>query len=144
MFGGASGVDDGDPLRLAFGDCKIGLVDPGEEGAVLFFETVLVGVDLSVFGRCVTVATAGALDAYGAVGIHQDGEVGMQVSAENLMKLKDRLAAELASTSLISFSRVGEAVAQNDLAFGQRRLDDFVDMLGASGEHEGEFGMRGQ
>ncbi len=142
--GGASGVDDGDPLRFAFGDCTIGLMDPGEEGAVLFLEAIFVCVGLAVFRGRVTVAAASALDAYGDVGVHQYGEIGMQVSAENLMKLEYWMAAQLASAALISFGRVGEAVAQNDLAFGQRRFDDFVDMLRASGEHEREFGMRGQ
>src|ERR1700722_6456502 len=144
LSGGASGVDNGDPLRFALGNGSIGLVGSGKECAILFLEAILVGVGLAVFRSCVTIAAAGALDAYGDVGVHQDGEIGMEDSAENLVKFEYRLAAELASTSLIGFGRVGEAVAKNDLAFGQCRFDDFMDMLGASGEHKGEFGMRGE
>src|SRR5579863_9371048 len=79
LLGSASGVDDGDSLRFAIGDCAIGLMDSGEEGAVLLFEAILVGVGLAVFWGRVTVAAAGALDAYGNVGVHHDCKVGMQV-----------------------------------------------------------------
>ena len=52
------------------------------------------------------------------------------------------MAAQLAATSLVGFGRVGEAVAEHDAAFRQRRLNDFRYVLGARGEHQGQLRQR--
>jgi hypothetical protein len=53
-----------------------------------------------------------------------------------------RCAAELAAGSLVGLRGVGEAVAEDDGAGGERGFDDLGDGLGAVGEHEGHLGER--
>lgn len=134
-----AGIDDGDALRLAAGDGEVAVADASEEGAAFLFEAVLVFVAVGVLCGFL-VAAAGALDAFCYVGVHQDGEVGLELAAQDAVKVEDGVAAEFAAGALIGFGGVGEAVAENDFALREGGLNDFADVLGARGEHEGHLG----
>ena|SRR6516165_7912291 len=52
------------------------------------------------------------------------------------MQFEHWLRPELAASPLVGLGRVGEAVAQYNLALRQRRRDDLVNMLRPRSEHE--------
>jgi len=58
------------------------------------------------------------------------------------MQDQDRLAAQLAATTLVSFGGISKAVAEHDASFRQGGLDDFRQVLGARGEHHRQFRQR--
>jgi hypothetical protein len=91
-----------------------------------------------------SVTAPRTLDTGVDVGIHEDSEFGLKIAAQDAVKFEHRLATQLPAAALVSLGRVREAVAKYDLAFGQRGLNYFLDVLGARGEHQREFGQRGQ
>jgi len=136
----AAGVDDCDSAWFAARNGEVAVADASEEGAVFLLEPVL--VFLMFCG--LLVAAAGALDASCYVGVHQDGEVGLEVATQDAVKIEDRVATELPAGALVGLGGVGEAVAEHGFALREGGLDHFADVLGARGEHEGHLGHGGQ
>src|SRR6202011_4846256 len=106
----------------------------------LALEAVLVGsVGVDVPG----VAAAGAVEGGVDGGEEQQGEVGLECSADGVVEGENLLAAELAASALVGLGGVGETIAEDDVAGGQCGLDDLGDGLGTVGEHQGELGDGG-
>ena len=74
----------------------------------------------------------------------QKRQVRPQAAADLRIEPQHRLRAKLASSALVGFGRIRPAIAQQQLARGQRRLHDLGDGLGAVGEHHGQLGARRQ
>ena len=135
----AARVDHDYALWVAASDGEVAVADPSEEGAALLLEAVFVFVTVGVLCGLL-VAAAGALDARGHVGIHEQGEVGLEVAAQDAVEVEGGFATEFAAGTLVGLGGVGEAVAEDDFALGESGFDDFADVLGAGGEHEGHLG----
>ena len=58
------------------------------------------------------------------------------------MQFEDELAAQLASATLVRFARIGEPVAQHEMAGFQCRLNHFFYMLCPRGKHQCQFCSR--
>ncbi len=114
------------------------MAHPFEEGAAFLLEAVFVMLGiLTVACRASRlVAAAGAFDAQRYLGVHQDGELGLEIAAQNTVQGQHRLAAQFAAPALVGLGGIGEAIAEQDAAVGQGGLDHFLDVLGAGGEHE--------
>ena len=138
--GRAAGVYDVDSLGLAGGYGQVGVADTPEKSSIFLFKAVLVPFRAARFVS--SIAPPGALDAESHLVIEQDGQVGLQVAAEDFMHLQDRLGAELAASTLVSLGGIGKAIAEHDASFGERRQNDLMDVLRAGGEHERHFGER--
>ena len=82
-----------------------------------------------------------ARDARRDIGVHQDSEIWLQAATQNLVQCRHWPAAQLAPSALVGFGGIGETVAEHEAALGQRRLDNFLDVLGAGGKHQGELGQ---
>src|SRR5579862_1761623 len=140
---GAAGVDHGHAVGIALGDGEVSVTHAGEKGAALLLEAVFVFLGAAILRRSL-VAAAGAFDAGGDVGVHEDGEIGLQVVAQDAVEFEHGFTSELAAGSLIGLSGIGEAVAEYDFALRHRGCDDFVDVLGARGEHQRHLGHRSE
>src|SRR5581483_4783479 len=75
---GASCVHSDHATRFPLGDGMISVPDPGKESAVLLLEPVLVA---AMVRGSRSVSPAGALNAVSDIGVHQDGQVGLQTAA---------------------------------------------------------------
>ena len=135
----SSRIDQRDSLWFASRNRKIGGADSGEESAALLFEAVLVVLAAAIFGGVGFITATGTLYTCSHVGIHEDGEVRLQAVAQDAMQSQHRLAAQLAASTLIRFGGIGEAVAEHNPAFRQRRLDHFRYVLRARGKHQRQF-----
>ena len=140
FFNGEVAFDEDDAGRFAEGDLEIFLPDAAVEGVVFRFKAGFVGAGL---GGYTPVAASGAgkisSDRGFKRGQEQEGEVGLEVGAEDAVELEDGSGAKLAATALVGFRGVGEAVAEDDFAGGEGGLNDFGDGLSAVGKHEGQF-----
>jgi hypothetical protein len=141
FFDGEVAFDEDDAGGFAGGDLTVLFPDAAVEGVLFsfkaaFVETVLRGDAL--------VAPAGAGQAGFETGEQQEGEVGLEVGAEEAVQLEDGRGAELTASALVGLGGVGEAVAEDDFAGVEGGLDHFGDGLGAVGEHEGHFSHGGE
>ena len=133
-----------DPLRLAGSDCQVSASNPDKKGPAFLLKAVLIGFPVSISAGTCVVAAPGAFHAGGNIGLHQNRQIRFQISAQDPVQLQHRPAAEFATTALIGFRRVGEAVAEHHAAFGERGLNDFCNVLRARGEHQSQLSQRGQ
>ena len=124
-------------MGIAGGDGEVGVADAGVEAVGFAFEAIFVGAGLA---EVLAVAAAGAAEGGGEGREEEQGEVGLEVSAEGAVEVEDRSGAELAAAALVGLRGVGEAIAEDDVAAVEGGLDDLGDGLGAVGEHEGELG----
>src|SRR6185312_6469861 len=132
-----SRVDHRYSLGLAPGDREIGIAHATKERTALLLESVLIAFRAFISRRASHITTAGALHTRGNVRVHQNRQLGLQVSAENAMQSQHRLRAQLSATALVSFRRVGKPVAQHKFPLRDSRLNNFFDVLRARSEHEG-------
>ncbi len=132
---GAVAFDDDDAGGVAGGDLAVFVVDAAVEELVLALEAGFVALGT---GGAV-VAAASAVEGLVKIGEKQDGEVGIEPTAQDLVHAQDGFAAELAAAALIGLTGVGEAIAEHDVAAVKRRRDDLGDALGARGEHESQL-----
>ena len=86
LIGGAARIDERNPLRFALRDFQIRVANTGEKRTVLAFKTALV----ERLWAPVPVSAAGTLEARGEVGVHQDGEIRLQGSAQDAMEIENR------------------------------------------------------
>ena len=106
------------------------------EGIVFPFEAIFIGAvgeDMRV------VAGAGATEGGRKVGQQQDGEVGLEVSADCLVKSEHTVASKLTASTLVCLRGIRKAVAKYNSAGSQCGKNDLSDGLSAVGKHEGEF-----
>lgn len=130
-------------LRFAACDGEIAVAHAREEGTVFLLESVFILVAATVF-RTLLVAAPGAVDAAGYVGVHENGQVGLQVVAQDAVKLECSGTSQFATRALIGLGGVGEAVAEDGFAFGHGGLDYFPDVLGTGGKHQSHLRQRTQ
>src|SRR5581483_8608519 len=108
LGGSASGIHNGYPLRLARRDGMVGVLDPHEESSILLLETILVALRallrISSAARSLSrIATPRPRHTFCHVGVHQDGEFRLQVSAKHAMQGQHRRATQLPPPALVSF-----------------------------------------
>ena len=137
LVDGEVALDEDDAVGLAGGDLAVLFPDAAEEGVLLGFKAVFVAAG---FGFDAVVAAARAGQRRFEAGEKQKGEVGLKSAADEAMEIEHNLRAEFAAAALVGFSRIGEAVADDDLARVEGRLDDFGDGLRAIGKHESHLG----
>src|SRR5580704_4335682 len=130
-------LNEDDAVGLACGDLAILFPDAAEEGVLLGFKSVFVA---ACFGFHAVVAAAGASQRRFEAGEEQEGEVGLKAAADEAMQIEYDFGAKLAATTLVGFSRISEAVADDDFAGIEGRLDDFGDGLRPIREHESHLG----
>lgn len=129
-------IDQVHSLRFPLGNFQICGAHPRKECAVLLLEAAFVAG--AWCGTCL-VPAARSFHASAYVRVHQDGEVRLQITAQDTMKIEHDLAAELSPASLISFARICEAVAQNNLA-GRHSWQNYISkMLHPRSKHERQF-----
>src|SRR2546423_15013928 len=99
LVGAAARVHYHDAPRLPGGNRQICISHTAEEGAAFLLEAVFI---FSAASRVTPpIATAGAFNAGGNVGIHQDRENWVQIVKQDAMKRKHGFAAQLASAGLL-------------------------------------------
>jgi len=130
-------LNQDDAVGLAAGDLVILFPYAAVKGVLLGFKAGFVGAVL--VGGAV-VAAAGAVKGGFKGGQQQEGQVGLEVAADEAVESEHRIRAELAAAALVGFGGVGEAVAEDDFAGVEGGLNDFGDGLGAVGEHKSHFG----
>src|SRR6266853_1872314 len=138
----SASVDQDHALRFAGGDGEIAFPHPSKEPTCLLLEAVFIAVAAAAVPRGALITAAGPPQTARRIGIEQDREVGLQVSAENTVQLKYGLASQFPAASLVSLGRIRKAIAEHDAALFQRRLNHFRNVLGASCKHERHFGQR--
>jgi hypothetical protein len=141
LFDGEVAIDYDDTHIVAGGDFAVLVVDPGEEVGLFLLKAVFV---VAGFLGMAGVAAAGATQGGVEVGEQEEGEIGLEVAAEEAVEVEDDGGAELASASLVGLCGVGEAVAEDDLAGCESGRDDLLDGLCAVGEHHGQLGVGGE
>jgi hypothetical protein len=140
FFYGEIALDEDDAGWFAEGDFAIFLPDAGVEGTLLQFEAIFVGARIwAGLGLDSLIAAAGAEEGRLEAGKEQEGQVGLEIAAEETVEFEDGFGAELAPSTLVGLGGVGEAVTKDDSAGVEGGLDDFGDGLGAIGKHEGHF-----
>ena len=77
-------------------------------------------------------------------GKQQQGQVRLEIAADEAMHFEDGFRADFAAAALVGLGGIGEPVAEHHLARCQCRLDDFGDRLGPVGKHQGHLGQRGE
>ncbi len=88
----ASGVDYVHPLRGAGCYGQVGVTDASKKAAAFLLETVL--IFFRVCARFVLrISTPGALYADRGIVIQQDGQIGLQIAAEDFVQAQNRLRA---------------------------------------------------
>ena len=117
LRGRAAGINENDSSCIATRDGLICTTKAVEKCTIFLLETILIFVSGCLVGGLGAlfglglVAAAGALDASSEVEVEQDGEIGLQVAAENSVQGKNRFRSEFAAAALVGLSGVGEAVA---------------------------------
>lgn len=134
---GEIAFNEDNALRLAHGNLAVLVPDALIEGFLLLLEAVFVVTCLSGYA---VITPAGSLQADGKGRQEEQGEVWLQIAADEPVQVEDDLGAELATSTLIGLSGVREAVTKDELACGQGWIDNFGDGLCTVGEHEGHFG----
>ena len=137
LVDGEVALDEGDALGLARGDFAVLFPDALVEGFLLLLEAVFI---LAGLGGDAVIAASGAVQADGERGQQEQGEIGLQVAADQAVHVEDELRAELAAATLVGLGRVRKSIAENDFASGEGGLNHLSDGLGAIGEHQGQLG----
>lgn len=114
---------------------------------VAFADAVVEGggfvVESGFFRSSPLIAAPRTFLAGGYVDIDEDGEIGLNVAAGNLVESEDGVGIEAAAAALVTERGIGEAVTEYDGAAVERGTDDLFHILGAAGEVEKELGARG-
>ena len=132
-------ADEGFEAEMfTLGDFKKLCFDTAEESVLFGLKAAFVA---SGFGFGCGVAAAGALEGFFDGRNEEDGEVGLEIAAEAGVEVEDDSGAKLTAAALVSLSGVSEAVADDDFAGGECGSDNFLDDLGAIGEHHGQLGQ---
>src|SRR5580700_10446545 len=103
------------------------MAHPAKEASTLLLKAVLVFLAASVLAGFL-IAAPRPLHAKRNVGVHEDGQIRLQIATKNVMKLEHRPASQLAPGALVSLGRIGESVAQHDFAGAHPRLDHLSNM----------------
>jgi hypothetical protein len=135
--GRRTGVDHGDSAWFARGNFEIFIVNASEESAALGFETVLVSLRVAFL---LLIASTGAVDTCGHVRVHENGEVGLKVSAHYSVQSEHGIAAKLAAAALVSFGRIGKTIAHDPCSTLKCGENVLVNLLGSRGEHQRQLG----
>src|SRR5712692_9075699 len=109
---GAASIDHGDTLRLAGRNRQVSLAHAPEESAVLPLETVFIAFPAAIVSRSGSIAAASPFHAGGDLGVHKNGQVGLQVATKYAVQRQHRFFNETPPTALVSFGGVGEAIAK--------------------------------
>src|ERR1700680_208363 len=103
-------VDQDRALRFPDGDGEIAFSHTSKERARLLLKAVFIAVAAASVPRGTLITAAGPPQTARRIGIEQDREVGLQVSAENTVQLKYGLASQLTDASLVSLGRIRKAL----------------------------------
>src|ERR1700733_8527173 len=120
LIGRSPRIDYDHALRFPRRDRQIPLVNAGKERPGFLLETILVPMAARSTLPAALVAAASPAHAHGGVGVEQQSEIGLQVSAQHAMQFEHRVAAQLAAAPLVSFRRVGETIAEHNAAVFER------------------------
>ena len=127
-------------LRLSCGNGTITFVHPCKESPALLLEAVFIAMMFPRFlastMRSPPVPPPRPPHAHRRIRIEQDRKISLQISTKNAMQLKHSLAAQLATSSLISLRGISEAIAQHNLPMIKRRLDHLRNVLRARSKHQ--------
>src|SRR5215475_1594747 len=107
-----------------------------KKGAIFALETAFVG-SISIYSRLITAAST--VHAGSDIGVHEDGQVRLQISAEDAMQFQDRDTAQPASAALVGLAGISKAVAQHDISGCKGRQNDFLNMLSTRCKHQRQF-----
>src|ERR1700680_3482583 len=135
-------VDQDRALRFPDGDGEIAFSHTSKERARLLLKAVFIAVAAASVPRGTLITATGPPKTARRIGIEQDREVGLQVSAENTVQFKYGLASQFTAASLVSLGRIREAIAEHDAALFKPWLNHFRNVLGARGKHQRHFGPR--
>ncbi len=137
LVDGEIAFNEDDTLGFAGGYLAVFFPHAAVEAVLLSFEAVFVAAG---FRFHAVVAAARAGERRLKSGQEQKREVGLESAANQAVEIENDLGAELAAAALVGLSRIGEAVADNDLAGVEGGLDDLGDGLRTIAEHEGHLG----
>src|SRR5277367_6435254 len=109
----ASGVDYVHPLRCAGCYGQVGVADASKKSAAFLLKTVLI-----FFRVCarfmLRIPAPRAFDADCRIIIQQDGQIRLQISAENFVQAQHRLGAQLSSSTLVGLGGISKAITEHD------------------------------
>src|ERR1700716_2093866 len=103
LRGRTLGIDYRDSVRLAFGDGHVPFADSRKKRARFLLETIFVAMAVESLVRRALVPAAGPADADGWIGIQQDRQIRLQISAQHSMQFEDWVAPQLPAAALVSF-----------------------------------------
>jgi len=138
---GEVAFNEDDAGGFAGGDFAVFEVDAEVELVLFLLEAAFV---VAGFLKGALVAGAGAGEGGVKGGQEQEGQVGLEVGAEESMEIEDDLGAELTTAALVSLCGVSKSVAEEDFSGGEGGQDDLVDGLGAVSKHEGHLSQGGE
>ena len=108
-------------------------------GRARAFEKI-VGFKLDAIGRA---AATRAIEANLDGQIQQQGQIRLKTLRRPALKLDDAFDRLRAPAALVRITGISEAIAKHPLPGGQGRRNFFVHVLRARGEHQQQFGWRG-
>src|SRR3569623_919511 len=129
----SAAIDHDATFRLGCGEIEIAAAD-----VLVEFGALIIDARFGLAGAL--VAAFGAGEAGFEIDINQDGGVRLETLAGDAVEFPDDGGIETAPAPLINERRIGEAIAQDDLAKGERGADNFLHVMGAAGEIELQFG----
>jgi len=129
------GVDDFDAPRVAPRNGEVPGSDQRLEVETLFLEDS--NPLISAGG-----ASPDSRERCPRVNVKQNRQVRLSAAADDSVERLNGPDSQLPPVALVSSARVIEPVADHNLASGQRRADDLIEVLGARGVHQREFGQR--
>src|SRR5712671_8143195 len=103
LRGRALGIDYRDSVRLAFGNGPVPFADSRKKRARFLLETIFVAMAVNSLVRRALVPATCPLDAHGGIGIQQDRQIRLQVSAQHTMQFEHRFTPQLSTAALVSF-----------------------------------------
>ena len=103
LRGRTLGIDYRDSVRLAFGDGHVPFADSRKKRARFLLETIFVAMATACASRGALIAPAGSTHNAGGIGIQQDRQIRLQISAQHSMQFEDWVAPQLPAAALVSF-----------------------------------------
>src|SRR5580704_707553 len=100
LGGSPARIDHHHSFRLAARDRHVPMAHPSKEASTLLLKAVLVFLAASVLAGFL-IAAPRPLHAKRNVGVHEDGQIRLQIATKNLMKLEHRPASQLPPGALV-------------------------------------------